>query len=615
MMKYIFGREWQDLYHFMNRIETWSTNVKKFIYVHNLSFEFQFLRNIFTMKNVFSRKSRKLIKCEIEEFNFEFRCTYMMTNVSLEKLSDIYSLPVKKLKGNLDYSLIRHSKSEITEKELQYCENDCLIIYEYIKKELDEYLTLKNIPLTSTGKVRKELKEQTIKDYEYRNKVRKSVNVDGNIYNLLIKAFSGGYTHANWTKADKIIKDVTSYDFTSSYPYVMTTHKFPATKFKKCSIKKYEQLLDIFAYIVVVKFKNIKCKYYNNFISLSKCSSILNGRYDNGRIISADELEIVLTDIDFKFIYNTHNFSEYEIKECYYSRYDYLPKKLIEFILEKYVNKTEFKNVDGKEVEYMLEKQKFNSIYGMSVTNNIKDDVIFDNNLGWYEKKIDNEKIEKLLLKEQKQAFLSFSYGVWVTAWARYNLLSNLVKLDNKVIYADTDSLKLENGFDKNIILDYNKNVIKKIEKVSKELNIDLYKFSPKDKKGINHTIGLFEEDSKYQEFITQGAKKYAYKNYDNSIHITVSGVPKSGAKALKKLEDFKDNFVFEHKYTNKNLIIYNDEMKEIKIKDYNNIEYVSNEKYGCCIIPTSYELNKSFEYAELISDESSNRAIYETEV
>ena len=49
-------------------------------------------------------------------------------------------------------------------------------------------------------------------------------------------------------------------------------------------------------------------------------------------------------------------------------------------LLEKYVKKTEYKNVEGKEIEYALEKAKFNSLYGMSVTNNIKDEVIFDNN-------------------------------------------------------------------------------------------------------------------------------------------------------------------------------------------------------------------------------------------
>lgn len=134
----------------------------------------------------------------------------------------------------------------------------------------------------------------------------------------------------------------------------------------------------------------------------------------------------------------------------------------------------------------------------------------------------------------------------------------------------------------------------------------------PKDNKGIKHILGVFEEDGNYKEFITQGAKKYAYiDSKDNKIHITVSGVPKSGAIALKKLEDFKPDFVFEYKYTNKNLIAYCEEMQDFMLTDYLGNKELITEKYGCCLLPTTYSLGISEEYAELISDESSKHARY----
>lgn len=607
-----YGRTWDELKAFMLRIEYWATGKKKFVFVHNLAYEFQFMRNAFKFKNVFARKSRKTLKFELQEFNFEFRCSYMMSNSSLEKLPKIYQLPIEKKVGNLDYSILRNNKTVISEKELEYCENDCLVIYHYILKELETYETIKNIPLTSTGHVRKELKDLIQNDYSYRNKVRRSVNVDGHVYNLLISAFAGGYTHANWIYADEIIENVDSYDFTSSYPYVMVTHKFPATEFRKINITKIEQFKSCFAYIINVRLKGVSCKYYNNFISQSKCKRILKGRYDNGRLIGAEELEIILTDVDFKFIMETYEIEEYEFLEVYYSIYDYLPKQFIEFILQKYVNKTEYKNVAGKEVEYALEKAKFNSLYGMSVTNNIKDNVVFDNEDGWKEVPLINEEIKALLEKEQKAGFLSFSYGVWVTAWARYNLLSNLIKFDKNVIYADTDSLKLYGNYDKMIIENYNKEVENRIKEVAKELEIDIEKFQPKDSKGIKHILGVFEHDASYDKFITQGAKKYAYiDSKDKEIHITVSGVPKKGAKALKKLEDFKDNFVFKYEDTGKNLLIYNDEMESFELEDYQGNKELIVAKYGCSLVPTTYELGKSEEYAYLISDDSAKRAIF----
>lgn len=413
---------------------------------------------------------------------------------------------------------------------------------------------------------------------------------------------------------------------------MLCTERYPATEFKKCNIKRYEQLCDKFAYLITVKFYNIECKYYNNFISQSKVNYIKGGKYDNGRVIFAKELEMTLTDVDIHLIFDTYKFDKYEFDEVYFSIYDYLPKDFIEFILEKYVNKTKLKNVDGMEVEYMMEKNKFNALYGMSVTNNINDKVIFDNEIGWYEEKLTNDEIVEALNKEKKKVFLSFSYGVWCTAWARNNLLRCLIKLDKWVVYSDTDSLKLLEGFDKSVIDEYNKNVVEKIKKVCEHYELDFDKFSPVDVNGEKHTLGIFDFDGFYEDFITQGAKKYAYivklpvekakkkENYNIlrtkngmawCLGITVSGVPKKGAKALKSLKDFKDKFVFEYKYTNKNMMMYNDEMIPITIEDYQKNKYLSREKYGSCLVPTTYELGMANEYAELVKDESSPRAIY----
>jgi hypothetical protein len=94
-------------------------------------------------------------------------------------------------------------------------------------------------------------------------------------------------------------------------------------------------------------------------------------------------------------------------------------------------------------------------------------------------------------------------------------------------------------------------------------------------------------------------------------LEITVSGIPKRGARSLKSLNDFRDDHVFDYKDTGKNLLLYNDDMIPFDMIDYEgNIEHVEN-KYGCTILPTTYVLGKALEYAELISDESSSRAIY----
>lgn len=619
--KVYYGRTWAELKEFWKWIDNYIPQ-KKIVFIHNLSYEFQYLRSVFNFKDVFARTQRKVMKANLEDYNIEFHCTYFMTNISLDKLAETFKLPVKKLVGNLDYDIIRVPTTKLTQKELAYCENDCLVIYHYISLELREYISVEKIPITSTGKVRRELQQLAYKNLYYRRKTRKAINTNPHVYNLLVEAYQGGYVHSNWIMTDTVINNVDSFDFCSSYPFCLTSFKYPMSEFVEDDVETLDDMYFLYAYLLVVRFKNIRCKYFNNFISLNKCRYVKNVKVDNGRIMSADEIEIVLTDVDFRFILKAYN-CEYEILESYSAMYGYLPKMLINFILDKYVSKTKLKGIEEEEINYARTKAMFNSIYGMTATNTIRNNVIYDNVSGWSEEELDNDKIQELLDNEKKKGLLSFSTGVWCTAWARTNLLYNTISsnIDKYQIYADTDSLKLVEGYDKNVILKYNEEVKERIKYVSKILDIPIEKYSPTDIKGVKHLLGVFECETKkgdlftYKRFITQGAKKYAVEDFSGNIKITVAGVPKkSGAKCLTKLEDFRDNLVFKSSITGKQTIVYLDEQVENELVDYQGNKYINTDKTGACLIPCSYELGKSIEYANLISDESSKRAIYNEE-
>ena len=618
-----YGRTWNELKEFLNKIEKYDSYIK-FFWVHNLPFEFQFLKSVFSFKSIFARSPRKPITAIMTDYNIEFKCTLQLSNVKLEKLPDIYGLPVRKLKGDLDYNLLRHSKTKLTRKELSYCENDCLVLYHYIKKELETYKELSKIPMTNTGKVRRELKQIVSKNVGYLRRVRNIISDNPKVYQFAINTFQGGYTHANYIYTDYKIKNVDSFDFTSSYPYVLVTHKFPMTEFKKCELKDIKKMNPKFAYMIHIRFKNIKSNYYNNILSYSKCQHVVNARLDNGRIIKADSLETYVTDIDLRLLLKAYSIESYEIIESYYSKYDYLPKELINFILDKYINKTKFKGLEDKKIEYQLEKGKFNSIYGMCVTSVINDLVEYDDNLDWTLKKLSNKEILEKLKYEKEHGFLVFEWGVFCTSWARANLLYSLFQLDEYVIYSDTDSLKLAQGYDKKIIDYYNEYVKAKIEKVSSELNIPINRFAPVDIKGKTHMLGLFEYENdsdykySYKEFKTAGAKKYAYissdydkesNKYTDNIHITIAGVPKSGAKCLKSLDDFKDDLIFEYKYTNKHLLVYIEEQPEEVMTDYLGVTYKVSDKTAVSLLPAEYKLGKSADYMNLLTDNHTRRA------
>lgn len=602
-----YGRTWDELKIFLRELDD-EIPEKKIVFIHNLSFEFQYLKSVFEFESVFARKSRQPIKAELKDYNIEFRCSLTMSNLSLENLAKEFNLDYQKQVGLLDYNKLRHSNTPLTEDELLYSEFDCKVVYDYIKSELITYEHVYNIPITMTGHVRRELHKRVDNDLKYKYKTKKAINTNPYLYSRFLECFQGGYTHASRLYASEILKGVDSYDFTSSYPYVMITRPYPMGEFKRCKIKSVDDIEKNNAYILIIRMKNLHCKHHNTFISYSKCRKVVNPKYDNGRLIGADSLEITITDIDFKFYLQTYKF-DYEILESWQAPYGYLPDTFVKFIIEKYKNKTEYKGVEGKEKEYALSKSVVNSLYGMTVTNTIRDEVVYEDE-EWEEIPLTDEEIQKKLWQDKEKAFLSFSWGCWVTAWARYNLLTCLIKLDDYVVYADTDSLKLAKGYNKKVIEEYNKSVLNLLSYRAKMLKIDIEDLSPKDKKGVPHTIGLFDYEGQYQEFITQGAKKYAFKK-DDKIHITVSGVPKKASNALKRLEDFNDGFVFKYEDTGKNTLMYIDEQEPILLTDYLGNVLLITDKSGICFLPTTYELGKSEDYAFTLLDYSSKRAKY----
>ena len=610
-----YGRTWGEFVSFLDRLEENDDN-KKIVFVHNLGFEFQFIWSVVRIKTVMSRKSRKLMSCKLEDYNIEFRCSLQLSNLKLKSLPKEYKLPVEKKEGDLDYSKLRTSETPLTEKELGYCEYDCLVTYWYIRRELETYERVDKLPITSTGKVRKQLQRLVLSNYSYVRKVSKQINTDPRVYNMLVDAFAGGYTHANYIYADDVLENVDSYDETSAYPYVLVTCKFPASAFRRCYIKSVEDMMPNLAYLLKVTIHRPKCKYYNNFISASKCSEVKGKpNYDNGRIISAKAITITLTDVDLRFFLDAYDYESYEIEESYYATYDYLPIEYVNFILDKYVLKTKLKNVEGEEVAYNREKQAFNALYGMTVTNTIRADVEFLHYDEWVEKPLTNTEIMTKLVKDKKRGFLNFAWGVWCTAYARDNLLRRVIDLDGFTAYCDTDSCKVCQGYDKGVFERYNQTVEEKIRNVCKVRGIDYERYCPKDIKGNPHLLGVFEcETGKgrsvtYDKFITQGAKKYAYE-VDGEIHVTVSGVPKEGgAKCLESINDFRDDLVFDFEHTNKLTLAYNDEQMPVEITDYLGNVYTVRDKSGICLLPTSYTLGKALDYTELIGQQSTERA------
>ena len=547
----VIGRSWYELRLFLAELKEILHDNKLVIFVHNLSFEFQYLSGVFDFApdDVFCMDSRKVLKATLNN-SFEFRCSYLQTNMSLRSFCEKMGVHSYKLKMN--YKKRRYWYTELTPKELAYCINDVRGLVEAIKIEMErDGDNLYTIPLTSTGYARRDAKAAM-------RKVSKSFIKNQlpsfEIYKLCREAFRGGNTHASRFYAGLILKDLNSADISSSYPNEIVNSLFPVSKFtilKSCDKKKLEDLIFKKGKAVLLRVALTNVRLKNDlipvpYIPTSKCLGIYHGTFDNGRVLSAEVIaQFTMTDIDYRIIKDQYDF-DMDIITVATARYGKLPQPLRDCVLEYYQQKTDLKDkptdqdhtAEFYKLLYNKMKNLLNAQYGMMAQDPVKVTTEYRSDLEDLYKDKDDISPEELLEDHNKRAFLAYQWGCWVTARAREHLQKGIDLCGINFVYCDTDSCKyIGDTVDWEIL---NKEVRKKAE-VNKTYAVD--------PNGVKHYMGLFEIEDHIQEFKTMGAKKYAYRDDKGKLHITIAGVNKRiGAIELERaggLKAMQEGFKF----------------------------------------------------------------------
>ena len=542
----VLGRRWEELQEFMKNVVNaykLSEGERVVVYVHNLSFEFQFIQDYFKFVDVFAMASRSILTAKTA--HLEFRCSYKLSNMSLAKF--IENTPnTLHYKGvdDLDYETVRTPDTELTEVEYGYCFNDVKGLYECVMELLKED-NIATIPLTSTGYVRRDCRNAMNKNKNNRKMFLRS-RLTLLQYKLLRECFRGGNTASDRYLTNLILKIVGSYDLSSSYPFQMIAREYPLGKWNYGiipDIKTLEEYNSRYCTIARYTFKNIRLREDKPipYIPQSKCLALGDDReIYNGRILHADFMTISMTNIDFDIVKEQYEYDEISVEEFHYSRKGLLPKELRDTIMYYFEKKSELKGDEEHYYEYMKSKNKLNSIYGMTVTNILNTEIEYHD--GEYtEKKMTEEEMEEALDKYYKnhRSFLNYSWGVFVTAYARRELEDGLNIAGLDTVYCDTDSVKFIGNHDREFEA-YNERLNKECE----EKGIRNYT----EVNGKRFYMGIFDKEKGYDEFITLGAKKYAFLQ-NGRLGITVSGLSKKkGAEELEKkggLRRFQRNEVF----------------------------------------------------------------------
>lgn len=625
------------------------------IWVHNLAYEFGFIQDMFDWDKVFATSPHKTIYCTYNQLMF--RCSYIMSGLGLAKLSKAFKLPVKKLVGDLDYSLVRlPGITKLTEKEMCYCENDVLILYYYIKYMLEQYhdFSPSKLPYTATGFTRLHMRNKASEAKQYgslRSIVKEASVTDIAVYNMFQRAFAGGYAHANYaynkytfTPEDNDGADpIRSRDKKSFYPAIMVKEKFPRRFFKakrdqvlKLIKKGYAVIMDV-SFLPIVNEKGelvkkgIEAKTTMTTISEHKCAYLKNAAVDNGRVYSAEMLVTTITELDYDTIMTYYDLGIMKIGRCYASKKRYLPKVIVDCVLDLYEAKTTLKDVKGVEQEYQRLKALLNSLYGMCVTDILMPIINYNTELHEWDpiKRPKGEEAECMLhdYKTNYTSLLLYQTGIYITAYARHELLEEDWYLgQERVVYNDTDSTKyLYDDDTEDFFRARNEEMRQRVEAALDYHKIPHERMRPKDIKGREHILGEMGDEGTYTYFKTLGAKRYIYIQ-DRHLSCTVAGLPKSaavryllsgdifdkrtrvssgkiGPPTYKELFDkFCDQMVVPPDMAGKNTHYYTRPSEEITVTDYQGNTAEVKCGYGIALISQGFEMNLASKYRSFLT-------------
>lgn len=570
-----------------NIVEYYELNEQKrvLIFVHNLAYDISYLMlylyEWFGNPTFVLATDNNHIFCIQYGNGLEFRCSYKLSNNSLDKWSKNVNTQYKKLVNGIDYDVIRNQNTPLTRRDWKYQLYDVIVQSQALDNQLELYAdNLASIPLTSTGYTRREIsRSYKGKVHRGRNKNRDEfirTKMTKHVYELNRTEFSGGLTIGNFTMKGKIQEgDIRHRDFRSDYPTQQRIRTMPCGQWVfyadsgrihefKTMNEKYCMLIKIVINDMGL-YKHVTMPYAQTSHFLIATSSDFRYISENGRIIATKGAsEVVLSYEEIELLKRQYRF-DYEIKEVWINKRNYLPAWLTDVIDEHFKGKTDFKEkleaYTGDDIieklnlknNLMKSKNVINGIYGVSATDPVKVSFVIDKNKCRPEGVNDIQKSLNKFYNSYNNC-MRYSWGCFTTIYARLQLVEiveNIIGYEN-FIYSDTDSIYYYST--------------PEIEKSMEEYNKKCYDDAIQKGAYITTDAGTIVTYNSFDEEVYKGkperikrfkflhAKCYAYETDDGQLHSTIAGVTAYNSKTgvtreqeLNSLEELEDKKQFVH--------------------------------------------------------------------
>lgn len=687
-------------------------------YVHNLDYETSYLKHRLNIdQNTFFGKSRQRPIKYLAEGHIFFHDSYSMTNMSLAKLAETYQTKHQKALGDIDHSLPRNCKTKLSKAEERYIFNDVFILSDFAEKiyQLYDHIpdTATQILSDNVKKAALQYMESFVgqdryskwveacsSDYdllqrlhgyifgfEYRingllHRVSGLVNPDhftpfdkrglppppegcqsGDryIYDFYLWLYRGGIAKSNarYTSSPNYLiyglqQPVEGWDYTSSYPFVMTAFNYPVGRFTeykgdidKLCLEYDSPDFEDYRYIIWVDLYDVEST--NDYCIESSSKVIAEGAIeDNGRIYKAKHLRACLTDCDYILYkkYYKWDTQRSKVTQVWRAKAAKLPEYLLRPLWEAGRKKQELKHVEGRETDYLLNKIAFNTFYGLCCKQPVYNNYLYGNEVtaeGYISTETDKaaffglqtitqhsveNRVENIHTGEPEdckredfssctQTFILSPYwGIWTSAFARYNLLTIIWEVGedsdsfevegrtvktNDTVYCDTDSLYFINpDKHRHIIERWNKWVKARVlSRLPEEYHSSLGSLGQFDNIAEDESHGY---SSSFINFKTLGSKRYIKELQlpkRKKIKCTVAGLPKGALERFckrthrdiyREFDNLMDLCIDSEDLTTQDKVklgrIYHDNIMEFYVAGERVIEYSS-----CTLYPVGFTL------------------------
>lgn len=579
----IWGRKPSDMIKAIQTIQKNLAGDETYLYFFNLSYDWTFLRQFFFKEygypsDQLNTKPHFPLFIKWKEQGLILKDALSLAQRKLERWADDLQVEHRKNVGFWDYDKYRTQNEIFSPQELAYIENDTLAGVECIDATLDAIgKNIYSIPYTATGIVRNEARVKGKANNAHEAFLRSCLKYHQ--YCTMLKVYHGGYTHANRFLINIVLEglDIICKDFASSYPYCLCSEKFPSEAFTlfdeiDTEVDPEEILSEASEYAFYFKLQLLNFKLKDplepmpvlQYYKLEDSINVGPSEIDNGRVLQGGYAELYVTEIDLQMIMKQYEAEDIICTEVYCSTKEYLPRWFTDYVYHLFEEKCKLKG--GDPVLYAIAKARLNSCYGMLVERSVHEDIVetydYDPESGelvYNRLQMDQEQEQDKYNKyvEKKNSIFNYQIGVWVTAYAMRNLILGLGSCINDEygpdgkrsnishwIYSDTDSIYSDSWNEDRVAM-YN-------EMCKMKLRDNNYGPVVIDDK--EYWLGIAEVDKVCTEFVTQGAKRYSYRDKKKGeLHITVAGVPKDGVKVLNDdIRNFIPNCCFDGDTTGK---------------------------------------------------------------